>query len=146
MPWSPTIRAALLAGTPWPDGAPARRSICGPSIVTRWLLSAPWCSACGAPASAPMSKHRLGRDGTGSADRMKKKAPASKLGLGRRGLGGEGDAPPSDVKQPNARSVPGHSFSPEVLEPVRRRRLFQPGTLLTGSGRDRHSWFRGALK
>jgi hypothetical protein len=90
MPWSPTIRAALLVGTPWPDGAPARRSICGPSIVTRWLLSAPWCSACGAPASAPMSKHRLGRDGTGSADRMKKKPQHQSWGLGGGALGGRG--------------------------------------------------------
>jgi hypothetical protein len=47
---------------------------------------------------------RLVRDaaGTASADRMKKKAPASKLGLGRRSLGGDGDTPPSDVKQANA--------------------------------------------
>jgi hypothetical protein len=28
----------------------------------------------------------------------------------------------SDIKKPNARSVPGHSLSPEVLEPVRRQR------------------------
>ena len=51
MLWSPTIRAALLAGTPWLDvfcRGCGTRSICGPWIATCWPLSAPWCSACGA--------------------------------------------------------------------------------------------------
>ena len=53
MLWSPTIRAALIAGTPGstssvPAAGRAGRSISGPSIVTRWPRSARWCSACGA--------------------------------------------------------------------------------------------------
>ncbi len=54
MLWSPTIRAALIAGTPWldvfcPGCGTSRRSISGPWTVTRWPRSARWCSACGAP-------------------------------------------------------------------------------------------------
>jgi hypothetical protein len=54
MLWSPTIRAALVAGTPWLDvfcpGCGTGRAIDlkGPSIGTRWPRWAPWCSACGA--------------------------------------------------------------------------------------------------
>jgi glutathione S-transferase len=43
MLWSPTIRAALLAGTPWLDGLTS-----GSSIVTRSPRLVRWCSGCGA--------------------------------------------------------------------------------------------------
>jgi hypothetical protein len=53
MLWSPTIRAALVAGTPWldvfcPAAGRAERSTCGPSTGTHWPRSARWCWACGA--------------------------------------------------------------------------------------------------
>jgi hypothetical protein len=50
MLWAPTIRAALIAGTPWLDVfcPGAGQSISARSTVTRWLRSARWCSACGA--------------------------------------------------------------------------------------------------
>jgi hypothetical protein len=49
---SPTIRAALVADTPWldvfcPGCGTSRRLICAPSTVTHWLRSARWCAACG---------------------------------------------------------------------------------------------------
>jgi hypothetical protein len=43
--WSPASPGSMCSV---PAAAPARRSICGRSIATRWPLSAPLCSACGA--------------------------------------------------------------------------------------------------
>lgn len=77
MPRSPTIRATLIAGTPWcsvPAAAPAGPSICGRSTVTPWRQLRRLCSAYGAhgiPKSAPMPKifglHALPPAASGSA-------------------------------------------------------------------------------
>jgi hypothetical protein len=61
---------------------------CPRALPAHCVVVAAAVSGLGADAEAD----RLVRDaaGTASADRMKEKAPASKLGLGRRGLGGGG--------------------------------------------------------
>jgi len=51
--WSPTIRCAVLADTPWlnvycPAARPAERSISGRWTVIRSRRSVAWCLACGA--------------------------------------------------------------------------------------------------
>src|SRR5271166_3433004 len=52
--WSPTIRAALIAGTPWldvfyPGCGTSGQSISAPSTAIRWPRSARWCWGSGAP-------------------------------------------------------------------------------------------------